>query len=152
MVERVEMTPRRPRAMVAVDLIGMPLMLFFKTLPRPAWPELGAFANGDPHEETFPPLRNAPKISVVTPSYQQGHFLEWTMRSVLEQGYPNLEYVVMDGGSRDETREILARYKDRLTYCESAPDEGQADAIVRGFEHTSGDIMAYLNSGADVCC
>jgi glycosyltransferase involved in cell wall biosynthesis len=68
------------------------------------------------------------------------------MRSVLEQGYPNLEYVVMDGGSKDETGEILARYRDRVTYCESAPDKGQADAVVRGFAHTNGEIMAYLNS------
>jgi GT2 family glycosyltransferase len=146
LVDRVETVPRRPRAMVAVDLIGMPLVLFFKAVPRPAWPEPGSFANIDAPEQTLPPLTNAPKISIVTPSYQQGHFLEWTMRSVLEQGYPNLEYVVMDGGSKDQTREILARYKDRLTYCESARDEGQADAIVRGFEHTSGEIMAYLNS------
>jgi glycosyltransferase involved in cell wall biosynthesis len=145
-VESVETDPRRPRAKVAVDLIGMPLVWFFRSIPRPRMPRPGAFPNLNGAAELPPPLENAPKISIVTPSYQQGHFLEWTMRSVLEQGYPNLEYVVMDGGSKDGTREILARYKDLLTHCESVPDNGQADAVVRGFEHTTGEIMAYLNS------
>lgn len=85
-------------------------------------------------------------ISIVTPSFNQGRFLEWTLRSVLLQDFPKLEYVVMDGGSGDQTREILARYAPRLTHVESAPDFGQADAIVRGFAHTTGEIMAYLNS------
>jgi len=137
---------RRPRAVVAVDLIGAPLVWYFRALPRPALPRPGAFAHVTAPNEPLLLLETAPKISIVTPSYQQGPFLEWTIRSVLEQGYPNLEYVVMDGGSTDETGEILARYKDRLAYCESAPDKGQADAVVRGFEHTSGEIMAYLNS------
>lgn len=87
-----------------------------------------------------------PAISIVTPSYQHGRFLEWTLRSVLLQEYPNLEYVVMDGGSMDETREILKRYESRLAHVESAKDAGQADAVARGFAHTSGEIMAYLNS------
>jgi len=87
-----------------------------------------------------------PSISIVTPSFQHGRFLEWTLRSVLLQGYQNLEYVVMDGGSTDQTPEILARYAGRLSHVESARDGGQADAIVRGFAHTSGEIMAYLNS------
>ncbi len=145
-IKSVEPNSRRPKAMVAVDLIGAPLVWFFRAIPRPRWPEPGAFANIIVPQGAQPALENPPKISIVTPSYQQGHFLEWTMRSVLEQGYPNLEYVVMDGGSTDETGEILARYKDRLAYCESAPDDGQADAVVRGFEHTTGEIMAYLNS------
>jgi glycosyltransferase involved in cell wall biosynthesis len=145
-VESVEKVARRPRAMVAVDLIGAPLVWFFRSIPRPKLPEAGAFAGLVVAEGALPPLENPPRISIVTPSYQHGHFLEWTMRSVVEQGYANLEYVVMDGGSKDGTGEILARYKDRLHYCESAPDEGQADAVVRGFEHTTGEIMAYLNS------
>ncbi len=87
-----------------------------------------------------------PIISVVTPSYQYGRFIEWTIRSVLLQRYPNLQYVVMDGGSTDQTPAILERYKPFLTHIESAPDGGQADAVVRGFEHTHGEIMAYLNS------
>lgn len=85
-------------------------------------------------------------ISIVTPSLNQGRFLEWTLRSVLMQNYHELEYVVMDGGSTDQTQEILAKYASRLAYFESAPDRGQADAIARGFTHTTGEIMAYLNS------
>jgi glycosyltransferase involved in cell wall biosynthesis len=91
-------------------------------------------------------LENAPTISIVTPSLDQARFLEDTIRSVLDQGYPSLEYVVQDGGSEDGTREILERYSDRLHHWESAPDSGQAQALNRGFAHTSGEIMAYLNS------
>jgi glycosyltransferase involved in cell wall biosynthesis len=87
-----------------------------------------------------------PSISIVTPSYQHGRFLEWTLRSVLLQNYPKLEYVVMDGGSTDETPRILERYRDQFAHLESAADRGQADAVARGFTHTSGEIMAYLNS------
>lgn len=91
-------------------------------------------------------MASPPVISIVTPSYQYGRFIEWTIRSVLLQRYPNLEYVVMDGGSTDQTPAILERYKPFLTHAESAPDGGQADAVVRGFAHTGGEIMAYLNS------
>jgi glycosyltransferase involved in cell wall biosynthesis len=91
-------------------------------------------------------VTDLPAISIVTPSYQHGRFLEWTLRSVLRQGYPKLEYVVMDGGSTDETAGILKRYESQLTHVESAPDRGQADAVARGFLHTQGEIMAYLNS------
>ena len=87
-----------------------------------------------------------PTVSIVTPSYQHGRFLEWTIRSVILQEFPRLEYVVMDGGSTDRTPEILARYRGFFTHVESAKDGGQADAVKRGFEHTSGEIMAYLNS------
>jgi glycosyltransferase involved in cell wall biosynthesis len=88
----------------------------------------------------------APRISIVTPSYNQGSFVERSIRSVTNQGYPNLEYVVQDGGSTDETTQILARYAGRLARAVSAPDDGQADAINRGFAGTTGEIMAYLNS------
>ena len=91
-------------------------------------------------------MASLPVISIVTPSYQYGRFIEWTIRSVLLQRYPNLEYVVMDGGSTDQTPAILDRYRPFLTHVESAPDGGQADAVVRGFAHTTGEIMAYLNS------
>ena len=87
-----------------------------------------------------------PSISIVTPSFQHGRFLEWTIRSVMLQDFPKLEYVVMDGGSTDQTAEILARYRRFFTHVESAKDGGQADAVARGFAHTSGEIMAYLNS------
>jgi GT2 family glycosyltransferase len=88
----------------------------------------------------------APTISVVTPSYQQGQFLERTIASVLDQDYPALEYYVQDGGSSDGTIEILRRYDDLLSGWTSEPDGGQAMAINRGFASTTGEIMGWLNS------
>ena len=85
-------------------------------------------------------------ISIVTPSYEQGRYLERTIYSVLSQSYPRLEYVVQDGGSRDATREVLKRRGESLSHWTCEPDEGQADAINRGFARTGGEIMAYLNS------
>jgi glycosyltransferase involved in cell wall biosynthesis len=92
------------------------------------------------------PPQPAPRISLVTPSYNQAAFLEATMRSVLDQGYPALEYVVQDGGSKDGTPVILEQYRDRLLHVESVKDNGQADAINRGFRHATGEILAWLNS------
>jgi len=93
-----------------------------------------------------PPVTAAPVISIVTPTLNSKQFVERTIRSVLDQGYAPLEYVVKDGGSSDGTRAILERYRDRLEGIEIAEDGGQADAINRGFARTSGEIMAYLNS------
>lgn len=87
-----------------------------------------------------------PKISIVTPSYNQASYLEDTLKSILNQNYPNLEYIVMDGGSTDGSVDIIKKYADRLTYWESAPDKGQADAIFRGFEHATGEILGWVNS------
>jgi glycosyltransferase involved in cell wall biosynthesis len=116
-------------------------------------PRLGILGHHAPEPlrvpATYPrtrPPSPAPRISLVTPSYNQGGFLETTLRSVLDQGYPNLEYVVQDGGSEDETLEVLRRHEHQLARWEAAPDSGQADALNRGFAHTSGEIMAYLNS------
>lgn len=87
-----------------------------------------------------------PRISIITPSYNQGRFIEETIRSVLLQNYPNLEYIIMDGGSTDSSKEIIKKYDQWLTYWVSEKDNGQADAIFRGFEKASGDIIAWINS------
>ena len=86
-----------------------------------------------------------PKISIVTPSYNQGNYIEETIRSVLLQGYPDLEYIVIDGGSCDETISILQKYEKYITWI-SEEDEGQADAIGKGFKKATGSILAWINS------
>lgn len=86
-----------------------------------------------------------PKISIVTPSYNQAKYIKATIDSVLSQNYPNLEYFVMDGGSTDGTVEILKSYGNKISW-ESVKDKGQTDAINKGLKKCSGDIMAYLNS------
>lgn len=87
-----------------------------------------------------------PRISVVVPSFNQGAYIEATLRSVLDQGYPDLELIVMDGGSADETVGVLRRFDERLTYWVSEPDAGQTDAINKGLERATGEILCYLNS------
>jgi len=85
-------------------------------------------------------------ISIVTPSLNQAKYLEETLTSVLDQGFGNLEYVAIDGSSTDCSVDIIKRYGDRLSYWVSEPDRGHADAINKGFGHTSGEIMAWINS------
>ena len=85
-------------------------------------------------------------VSIITPSYNQARFVETTMRSVLEQQGVDLEYIVIDGGSTDGSVDIIRRYADRLAFWMAEPDEGQTDAINKGFDRAHGDIMAYLNS------
>ena len=115
------------------------------------WMQLGQYQQYDPcviKYDRLPRLRaeKLPSIAIVTPSYYQGKYLETTMRSVLSQNYPSLEYAVVDGGSTDGSLEIIRRYSDRLFYAVSERDDGQSDAIVKGFRHVSGEIQAYLNS------
>ncbi len=90
--------------------------------------------------------RHLPKISVITPSYNQGEFLEATIVSVLEQNYPNLEYLVIDGGSTDASVDIIRRHSDRIQYWCSEQDEGQSDALTKGLERSTGDILCWVNS------
>ena len=91
-------------------------------------------------------MNGLPKITVVTPSYNQAQFLETTLKSVLEQDYACLEYIVIDGGSTDNSQEVIERYATKLHYWCSERDEGQSDAIAKGFELGSGDVLGWINS------
>ncbi len=87
-----------------------------------------------------------PKISIVTPSFNQADYLERTIKSVLDQGYPNIEYIIIDGVSTDGSVEIIKKYEDQLSYWISEPDAGMYDAIQKGFDQSTGEIMTWINS------
>jgi glycosyltransferase involved in cell wall biosynthesis len=93
-----------------------------------------------------PATAELPRISLVTPSFNQAEFLEATLRSVLDQGYPNLEYIVVDGGSTDGSTAILERYADRLAWWVSEPDRGHGHALNKGFARATGEILGWINS------
>jgi glycosyltransferase involved in cell wall biosynthesis len=122
----------------------------------PALNELPAPPSGKtgwPWTEETPPPPEAkpdglcwPRIGIVTPSYNQRPFIEETIRSVLLQGYPNLEYMIIDGGSTDGSLEIIRQYAPWLAYWVSEPDRGQSDAINKGWQHATGELLAWLNS------
>lgn len=117
-----------------------------KTLPKAL-----DMQNGWPYKTQTNPLQYSssivwPKISIVTPSYNQAAFLEKTIRSVLLQNYPNLEYIIIDGGSTDNSIEILEKYAPFISYYQSEKDYGQSNAINLGFSLASGDYYAWINS------
>lgn len=91
-------------------------------------------------------MRTRPKISIVTPSFNQGDYIGRTIQSVLDQNYPNLEYIIIDGGSTDNSVEIIKQYSDRLTYWISEKDNGQSHALNKGLRMVTGDIVAWINS------
>src|SRR5262245_15033837 len=122
-------------------------------LPRWLHPKIGELRQYPPRPLTLPPAYaaaraspSAPRISIVVPSYNQGRFLRATLDSVLGQNYPNLELIVQDGASSDESAAVLREYSQYLTHWESQRDKGQAHAINLGFRHATGEVLAYLNS------
>lgn len=100
----------------------------------------------EPEAPNIISMVDLPVISIVTPSFNQAPMLERTIRSVLDQNYPRLQYVIQDGGSTDHSAEIIRKYASRLHHWESARDEGQTHALQLGFARTSGDVMGWLNS------
>ena len=87
-----------------------------------------------------------PKISIVTPSFNQGIYIEQTILSIINQGYPNLEYIIIDGGSTDNTIEVIRKYERHISYWVSEPDSGQSDALNKGLSKCTGDIFNWINS------
>jgi glycosyltransferase involved in cell wall biosynthesis len=125
--------------------MGFPDLIEFPRQPRkePGWPwnvELPRYEKRMPGSSTWP------KISIVTPSLNQGQFIEETIRSVLLQGYPELEYIIIDGGSSDGSVDIIRKYQDNLCFWVSETDGGQYDAINKGFAKATGEIMAWINA------
>jgi glycosyltransferase involved in cell wall biosynthesis len=119
-----------------------------KDLPEPppdkeGWPWT---EESEPLPPQMPDGSSWPQISIVTPSYNQGCFIEETIRSILLQGYPNLQYIVIDGGSTDQTVEIIRKYEPWLDYWESKKDNGQVDAINKGLALVDGKIFNWINS------
>ena len=91
-------------------------------------------------------MAELPLVSIITPSFNHVKYIEATMQSVFSQDYPNIEYIVVDGGSNDETVDIIKKYENRLAWWVSEKDKGQTDAINKGFARATGSILAWLNS------
>lgn len=110
--------------------------------------EIKQFVSIPLFEENIILIKNSsyPKISIVTPSYNQAEFLERTILSILNQNYPNLEYIIVDGGSTDKSLEIIKKYEKYISYWISETDNGQSDAINKGFRIATGDVVGWQNS------
>lgn len=115
----------------------------FEYKPLVGWPETLPVV---PKFADSLPSSSLPKISVVCPSYQQGRFIEDLIRSVIYQRYPSVEFIVIDGGSKDQTLEVLGQYRDAIAYCVSEPDNGQSDALNKGFGLATGDVVGWQNA------
>jgi glycosyltransferase involved in cell wall biosynthesis len=113
------------------------------TVDKSGWPWI---EETSPLPDIMPDGKPWPRISIITPSYNQGQFIEETIRSVLLQGYPNLEYIIIDGGSTDNSVEVIKKYERWLAYWVSEPDKGQSAAINKGWKKSTGEILAWLNS------
>ncbi|MGF1542207.1 MAG: tetratricopeptide repeat protein [Pleurocapsa sp.] len=114
------------------------------TETKPSWPYYSVDSTVYP--PTLPDSSPWPKISIVTPSFNQGEFIEETILSVINQNYPSLEYILIDGGSTDDTMQIVERYREYFSYIVSEPDGGQSNALNKGFTQATGEIFTWLNS------
>ena len=91
-------------------------------------------------------MPNEPLVTIITPSFNQGKYIEESILSILNQDYSNIEYIIMDGGSTDNSVDIIKKYESQITYWESKPDKGQTHALNKGFKIAKGDYIGWLNS------
>jgi glycosyltransferase involved in cell wall biosynthesis len=127
----LQIIARQAKTVPAGHALNMPDAVYAKVVTRP---------------QQLPSGRPLPRISIVTPSYNQGEYIAETVQSVLAQGYPHVEHIVIDGGSTDNTMAVLERFRDGLAYLISEKDKGQSHALNKGFARATGDIFCWLNS------